>query len=333
LKGIVFAGFNDAAPLQVVDRAVPEPDKGQVLVQVKASSVTIQEYNRFASLDSRGRPSLTARVMDTVLGAKGKILGNDLSGVVAAVGSEVNSLRVGDEVFGTTRNRGAWAEYAVADASSLATKPGSLTFEQAAVFPVCGVTAFGALRKAGVEEGKRVLVYGGSGGVGGFAVQFAKALGAEVTAVVSKRNIELALENGADEAIDYTQEDFSKCGKTFDAIIGANGYNHLGTYKRLLAPDGTYIAIGNAKQGVAGMLGPLFSIGSNKHMGYVIFAQEAKKGHLSSIRNLIETEQLLPRIDATFNVREADAAIKYLIGNHAQGKVAISVIFDDDSRG
>ena len=165
-----------------------------------------------------------------------------------------------------TGTSGAWAECVAVDARLACRKPARLSFEQAAALPVGGITALGAVRKAGVEAGQRVLVYGSSGGVGLFAVQCAKAADAHVTGVCSTRNLEAARMAGAERVIDYTQDDFAQTEGRYNVIIGANGCNPLSVYRRLLAAGGTYVAVGDAKQGMAGLAGPVRSLGSSKRL-------------------------------------------------------------------
>ncbi|WP_455615934.1 NAD(P)-dependent alcohol dehydrogenase [Eisenbergiella sp.] len=208
------------------------------------------------------------------------VLGSDVAGIVEAVGKDVKSIKVDDEVFGITPNMlGAWVEYACAAEKDIFAKSANLTFEQAAALPTGCITALGAVRKSNVKAGQQVLVYGASGNVGQFAVQLSKTAGAIVTGVCSTRNIKMVKSIGADYAVDYKKKDFAVMDKKYDVIIAVNGYRTLSTYKNALDDNGTYIVIGGVKQAMLhGMGGPIRSIDSSKKMSFVIFAQIKDRG-------------------------------------------------------
>lgn len=187
----------------------------------------------------------------------------------------------------------------------------------------------GAVRKAGVETGQRVLVYGSSGGVGLFAVQCAKAAGAHVTGVCSTRNLEAARMAGAERVIDYTQEDFAQAEGRYNAIIGANGCNPLGVYRRLLAAGGTYVAVGDAKQGMAGLAGPVRSLGSSKRLTWFAFPFAPQASLLAEVTALAAAGAVTPYVEAVYPLSAAADAVAHVVRHHAQGK---TVLVNDFSR-
>src|SRR5207248_8752105 len=229
MKAIVCRthGRPDVLRLEEIDRP-SVPDDG-LLVRVHASSINPVDFFPLS------RVAYTARLLSGGLKSKAKVLGIDFAGTVESVGEGVTDFRPGDEVFGGAN--GAFAEYvSLPSKKGVVLKPANLTFEQAAAVPVAGVTALQALRDHGrVEKGQKVLINGASGGVGSFAVQIAKALGAEVTAVCSTRNVDTARSHGADRVIDYTREDFTQSGQRYDLILGANAHHSIFDYRRSLS--------------------------------------------------------------------------------------------------
>ncbi|MDR1115168.1 MAG: NAD(P)-dependent alcohol dehydrogenase [Tannerella sp.] len=326
MKGIVYTQFGTPEVLKLMDVEKPVPKVNQVLIKVKASSLTNLEYARFMEPIEGGKPPLMIRLMDKALKVEGKVIGSEVSGIVEEVGKCVTGVKKGDEIFAVTVGlQGAWAEYAVADETAICLKPGNLSFEAAAVIPVGGITALGAVRTAKVKDGRQVLVYGASGGVGQYALQLSKAYGATVTAVCSTRNLDMARSIGADYVIDYKQEDFTKTGKTYDAIIAVNGYNPIGIYKKLLNKNGIYVAIGGMKQGIMGILqGPFYS-GGGKKMTASTYFKAARQKCLPHLKQLAEEGKITPFIDKVFSVKDISQAIAYIVKNHAQGKVAINM--------
>jgi NADPH:quinone reductase-like Zn-dependent oxidoreductase len=258
-------------------------------------------------------------------------LGGDLAGQVEAVGPTVTQFQPGDEVFGV--GRGTFAEYACAADQRLALKPANLSYEEAAAVPVAAVTALQALRDKGqIQAGQQVLIQGASGGVGTFAVQIAKAFGAEVTAVCSPRNIEQARALGADYVVDYTQDDFTrKRGnqrRRYDLIVAVSGYHPLSAYRRALRPTGRYVLVGASSHVFralfqALLLGPLTSRVSSKQLGALManpFRQD-----LLVLTELLESGKVLPVIDRRYTLTDTREAIAYLEEGHAKGKVVITM--------
>jgi len=248
-----------------------------------------------------------------------------VAGVVVAVGSDVTRFRPGDEVFGASP--GAFAEYASAREDRLSLKPANVSFEEAAATPVAGVTALQALRDKGkIRPGQKVLVNGGSGGVGTFAVQVAKSFGTEVTAVCSTRNLEQARSIGADNVIDYTKEDFTKSGQRYDLICDVKASRSPFAYRRALKPNGVCVVVGFSKLRllpVLFILGPLASRGGKK----VCFLGIAKidPKDLTVLKGLLETRKVVPVIERRYTLGEVPRALQYLADGHVRGKLVISV--------
>jgi NADPH:quinone reductase-like Zn-dependent oxidoreductase len=254
-------------------------------------------------------------------------LGVDVAGQVEVVGPSVTGFKPGDEVFGSAH--GALAEFACAPERGLAMKPDNLTFAQAASVPVAAVTALQGLRDAGkVKPGQRVLINGASGGVGTFAVQIAKSMGAHVTGVCSTRNVEMVRSIGADEVIDYTKDDFTTKGRSYDVILDMVGSHSLSASRRALNPRGIYVMVG----GPSGRwIAPLDrAIGAkvmswfvSQHMGMLI--AELRKDDLGVVRGLLQAGKIKPVIDRTYTLNQVPEALRYLEAGHARGKVVIAV--------
>ena len=323
MKAIVYTKYGPPEVLQLKEVAKPEPTDNQVLVKVQAASANALDYRRFETTSTLGR------FMDEVLlKATNKVLGADIAGRVEAVGAAVTQFRPGDEVFGVSAGSvGGFAEYACAAEDNLALKPANLSFEAAAAVPVAALTALQGLRDNGqIQPGQKVLISGASGGVGTFAVQIAKSFWTEVTAVCSTRNLDMARSIGADYVVDYTKEDFSRNGRRYDLIIAVNGYHSILDYRRALSPSGIYVAVGGSIAQIfqAMLLGPLVSrIGSRK-MGFMGIAKINQKD-LVFIKELLEAGKVAPLIDRCYPLSEAVKAIRYLVEEHARGKVVITV--------
>ena len=326
---IVYTQYGSPDVLKLKEVAKPEPKEDQVLVKVQAASANALDYRRFEKKSTMGR-----RKEERSIKSVGKVLGADIAGRVEAVGSSVKLFQPGDEVFGVAAGfAGAFAEYACAAEDHLALKPAELSFEAAAAVPVAGVTALQGLRDKGkIQPGQKVLINGASGGVGTFAVQIAKSFGAEVTAVCSTRNLEMARSVGADHVIDYTKEDFTKNRQHYDLILAVNGYHPILDYRRALAARGRCVAIGGSMsqilQGI--LVGPVLSRLGSKKMGFMGIARTNQRD-LVTVKELVEAGEVAPVIDRSFQLAEAAEAIRYLVEGHAQGKVVITV--DHDHRG
>ncbi len=317
-------GSPDVLRLQEVDTPVPTDD--QVLVRVRAASVNAYDWHMM-----RGFPYLL-RMSEGLRKPTTSATGLDLAGQVEAVGKNVTQFRAGDEVFG--QRSGAFAEYVCSREINLALKPANLTFEQAAAVPMAGFTALQGLRDKGqIRPGQRVLINGASGGVGTFAVQIAKALGADVTGVCSTRNLDLVRSIGADRVIDYTREDFTRGGHRYDLILDIASSRSLSACRRVLAPNGILVLVGAAggpdRQGrwVGPLAGFLKALLLSRFVSQRMLPFMAKRSNedLIVLKTLIESGKVTPVIDRTFPLSRTADAIRYLEEGHARGKVVITV--------
>jgi NADPH:quinone reductase-like Zn-dependent oxidoreductase len=272
-----------------------------------------------------GKPS-AIRFYTGLRAPKRPILGADVAGTVEAVGPGVTKFAVGDAVFGDFSDQGfgGLAEFAVAGEEAIIAKPDNVSFPQAAATPLAGVTALQALRThAGVAPGDRVAVSGASGGVGSFAIQIAKTLGAHVTAVCSAAKAEQARRLGADETIDYKVDDFTTRTGAFNVILGVNGFHPISHYKRALAPGGRYVMIGGqGKQMTQAMLlGPILSMGNDKKLGSML--AKSKSEDLQFLADLLEEGRLIAVIDAEYPLERSPEAMARLVEGHAAGKIVV----------
>jgi NADPH:quinone reductase-like Zn-dependent oxidoreductase len=306
--------------LQLRDVEKPVPGEGQVLLKVHAASVNISDYY--------GITGLSRLFGGGIRRPKDPRVGGDLAGQVEAIGSNVTRFRPGDEVFGV--GWGAFAEYAVAREIRLALKPVNIPFDQAAAVPVAGLTALQCLRNRGrLQAGQEVAVNGASGGVGTFAVQIAKSLGAQVTGVCSTRNLDQARSIGADQVVDYTQEDFTRNGRSYDLICDIAGNRSVSDYKRALKPGGTCLIVGFAKNPLLGMvkftvLGKLGSMTGNKKVRFMGIAKIDPED-LGFMAELLAAGKVKPVIDKQYKLDEVGQALQYIGGKHTRGKVVITV--------
>lgn len=323
MKAIAYTRYGPPEVLQLNEVARPVPSERQVLVRVHAASVNALDWRRFTM------PSLLVRLFDGgLLNPRDTSLGVDVAGRVEAVGRSVTQFQPGDEVFGVAK--GAFAEYVCAAESKLARKPAALSFEAAAAVPVAAFTALQGLRDNGkIQPGQKVLVDGASGGVGTFAVQIAKSFGAEVTAVCSTRNLDVARSIGADHVMDYTQEDFTRGGQRYNLILAVNGYHWILDYRKALFPKGLLVVAGGSLAQVlqALILGPLVSRTGTNKLGFMGIATSNQED-LLFLRKLLETGKLVPVIDRRFSLSQVPEAIRYLVDEHAKGKVVITVAED-----
>ena len=315
-------GSPDVLELQEVDKPVVKDD--QVLVRIQAASVNPLDWHFL-----RGTPRL-ARLVMGLLKPKKKILGADIAGRVEAVGRNVTQFQPGDEVFGDSfeRGLGAFAEYVCVTENALVLKPTGTTFEEAAAVPVAALTALQALRDKGqIQPGQKVLINGASGGVGTFAVQIGKSFGAEVTGVCSTRNLDMVRSIGADQVIDYTQEDFTQNGQSYDLIIDAVGNRSVSDLKRTLSPKGTCVIVGFSSLALlfqAIFLGPVMSLIGSKKIG-LMGTMKPNSKDLNILKELLDAGKVVPVIDRRYPLRQVAEAIRYLEEGHARGKVIITV--------
>lgn len=321
MKAIVQTRYGSPDYLEVRDLDTPAIAPDQVLVRVHASSVNPAEWYRVMG-------PIFARVAEGLRKPKRALIGGDLSGRIEAVGSDVREFEPGDEVFGTSG--AAWAEFAPAREARLVRKPANLSFEEAAAVPIAALTALQALRDHGkLQPGQKVLINGASGGVGTFAVQIAKALGADVTAVCSTPNVELARSLGADRVIDYSQSDFTHCGVRHELMIDIAGSRPFSHCRRALTRDATLVVVG-AKMSARG-LGPirhlirkrLASVGRSQTVAF--FVAKIEKDDLLVLQELLAAGKVRPVIDRRFELSRVADALRYLGEGHARGKVVLTV--------
>jgi NADPH:quinone reductase-like Zn-dependent oxidoreductase len=302
----------------------PIPQEDEVLIQIHAASLNSRDLRML-----RANPFFMRLIPGGLFHPKNKILGADVAGRVETVGRYVKQFKPGDEVFGylpVATGRGTFAEYVCAKENLITLKPANLTFEQAAAVPLAAITALQALRDKGqIQPGQKVLINGASGGVGTFAVQIAKAFGAEVTGVCSTSKVDMVRSIGADHVIDYTQEDFTKNGQHYDLILAANGYHSISDYKRVLTPKGTYVMTGGAMAQLseAMLKGPWISMTGSQKMGNLL--AKPNNADLAFMKELLEAGKVVPVIERTYPLSEVAEAIRYLEEGHAQGKVVITV--------
>lgn len=314
MKAIVQERYGPPQELRLREVEVPAIGDGDVRLKVHAAGVNPLDWHLV-----RGKP-LVARLALGFPGPKVARRGVDVAGRVEAVGKDVKDLRPGDEVFGWCE--GAFAEYAVAPGDHFVVKPPALTHEEAAAMPVAAVTALQALRDVGgLHSGQRVLVNGAAGGVGTFAVQIAKSFGGEVTGVCSSQNVETVRSLGADRVIDYTREDFTRDGGVYDLVLDNAGSQPISALRRTLAPGGTVVYNSGASMARVGMAQLRSRLGQKVRM----FLASITHGDLLLLRGLTEAGKLRSVIDRTYPLAETGAAIAYVEGGHARGKVVIIV--------
>jgi NADPH:quinone reductase-like Zn-dependent oxidoreductase len=323
MKAIVYTKYGPTDVLQLQEVTKPEPKDNQVLVKVMAASANALDYRRFEKMSTMGR-FMEERLLQTI----NKVLGADIAGRVEAVGTSVKEFQPGDEVFGVSAgSAGGFAEYACASENNLALKPANLSFEAAAAVPTAALTALQGLRDKGqIQPGQKVLINGASGGVGTFAVQIAKSFGAEVTAVCSTRNLDMARSIGADHVVDYTKEDFTQNGQRYDLIFAVNGYHPLSVYQHALTPQGIYVCAGGALPQLfqAMLLGSLMSRKNGKKMGFMGITKYNLKD-LTFIRELLESGKVAPVIEKSLPLCEVPVGMRYLAEGHAKGKVVFQI--------
>lgn len=321
MKAIVYHRYGSPDVLRCEEIEKPSPGDDEVLVQVLAAAVNPLDWHLL-----RGEPYI-GRLAFGLRGPRSPRLGADLAGRVEAVGRNVTQFQPGDEVFGT--GRGAFAEHACADPGKLALKPANLTFEQAAAVPVAAITALQGLRDKGqVQPGQRVLINGAAGGVGTFAVQIAKAFGAEVTAVCSTRNVDMVRSIGADHAVDYTREDFTRGGSRYDVLLDCIGNRPLSACRRVISSRGRYVGIGGSGGRWIGPLVPVLGmllLAPLVSQKLTLCMAAMKASDLITLGELIESGKMTPVVDRRYPLSEAPEAIRHLETGHARGKVVISV--------
>ena len=309
MKAVVYDKSIRPDKLSYRDVAKPVPTDNEVLIKICAVSVNAADY----------------RSMNMGLIPKKKIFGADIAGRVESIGKNISLFKVGDDVLGDLGSFGfgGFAEYAVAPEIALVHKPANLTFEDAAAIPMAALTALQALRDKGtIQKGQQVLIFGGGGGVGTFAIQFANYFGAEVTVVCSTKNVAQSKSLGADYVLDYTKEDSLKTDKRYDLILAINGNRRLSDYKRALKPHGNYVMVGGSIPQIFKSLlfGWFLSLGSKKIR---TLAAKANQTDLEFIAKLAEEGIIKPVIDRYYPLEKVAEAVRYLSEGHASGKVVI----------
>ena len=308
-------------PVEIKDVAMPEIEDGRALVRVRATSINRGDYYSLV-----GKPALARPMMGGVRRPKSPLLGGDFAGVVEAVGAGVTEFKPGDEVFGG--KTGAFAEY-VTPKESLALKPANVSFEEAAAVPVAALTALQALRRGEVEPGQRVLINGASGGVGVFAVQIAKSLGAHVTAVCSTRNVEQSRALGADRVIDYTKDDFTREREQYDVLLDVAGSKSFRACKRVLKKDARFVIIGGPMS--TPLLGPMGHIGAVKLSSIggsrktMFFIAAFNRADMDTLRDMLGSGALRPVIDEIYPFEKIGDALRKIGTGHVPGKLVVRI--------
>lgn len=323
MKAIVHRCYGSPDVLVMENVAKPIPAHNEVLVKVRAASVNAVDWRNL-----RGEPYIL-RLRDGFGSPKDVRLGADFAGIVEAVGKDVTRFRPGDEVFGG--QRGAFAEYVSVKADgALVLKPANLTFEQASAAPLAAITALQALRDKGRlrAPGQKVLINGASGGVGTFAVQIAKALGAEVTGVCSTRNVQTARSIGADHVVDYTREDFTRSNRHYDLIIDIAGSRSLREYRRVLKPEGSLVIVGTSSKDpwIGPFMGVIEAMALSPFMSQEAGLMMARltQQDLGILADLLKSGKVTPVIDRRYSSHEIPQAIRYVGEGHARGKVVVN---------
>lgn len=320
MKAIVYTEYGSPNVLQLKEIAKPAPKDDEILIKIHAVSINGSDREGLI-----GKP-LYAR-FGGLRRPHHQILGSDIAGRVEMAGRDIREFQPGDEVFGEIPGyHGGFAEYVCAPERTLARKPASLTFEEAAAIPQGGVIALQGIREQGqVQPGQEVLINGAGGSAGTFAVQLAKYYGAEVTGVDNTGKLDFLRSLGADHVIDYTREDFTKNGKQYDLILDVIAHRSVFAYRRALKPNGTYFAVGGSVATFFQilLLGPRIKRTTSKNIRILMVPQNRKD--LISITELCEAGKIIPVIDRRYPLSEVPEALRYVTEGHAKGKVVITV--------
>jgi len=321
MKAIVQDEYGSADVLELEDVETPVAGRGEVLIRVIAASAFIGDWHVMT-----GTP-YAIRLVSGLGKPKQRVRGQDVAGRIEAVGEGVTAFRAGDEVFGV--GNGTFAEYASAPIDKIAPKPGNLGFEEAAAVPTTGCTALQGIRDVGkVRSGQSVLVIGAAGGVGSFAVQIAKAIGAYVTGVCSTSKVELVRSIGADEVIDYTREDIAEGTRRYDVIFDTAGNREISNLRRILVPKGTLVLAGGEGGGRwLGMGRVMKAKAMSPFVGQKMtnFLARPKAADLITLKELIEADKIKPMIGSKYPLGEVPGAIAEIGAGHGRGKVVITV--------
>jgi len=322
MKAIVYEKYGTPEVLRLEEIEKPTPGDGEVLVKIHAAAIN---FNSLIMVS--GKPFLVRLMMGGLLKPKYRIPGSDIAGKVEAIGTNVKHFQPGDQVLADLSHCGfgAFAEYVCVPENALAPKPVNLSFEEAAAIAQAALVALQGLRAGQIRKGQKVLIYGASGGIGTFAVQIAKAFGAEVTGVCSTRNLALVRSIGADHVIDYTKEDFTKNGQRYDLILSVRGYRSIFDYKRALSPNGVYVMAGGdwAQIFQPVLFGPLVFMNGSKRLGN--FTHKPNREDFIFMKELIEAGKVKSIIDRCYPLSDTPEALRYYGQGRARGKVVITV--------
>ena len=321
MRAVVQDGYGSADVLHVARLPRPAIGEDEVLVRVHAAGLDRGTWHLMAGYPYAARLALGLRR------PRQPVVGRDVAGTVVSVGAGVTGFAVGDEVFGMAR--GSFAEYAAVSVARLAHKPAGLSFEQAAVVPISGGTALQAVHEAGrVQAGQQVLVHGASGGVGGYAVQIAKAAGATVTGVASGAKLDLVRSLGADRVLDYSRDDFADGSHHYDLVVDTGGDPSLGRLRRALTPTGTAVIVGGEGGGsLTGMGRQLRAVMVSPFVRQrlTMLASKERAADLERLRDLIEAGHVTPHVDRTYPLDRAADAMRQLVAGEVRGKLAITL--------
>jgi NADPH:quinone reductase-like Zn-dependent oxidoreductase len=325
MKAIICPRYGSPDVLQLREVEKPSPREDEVLIHIHAASLNSRDLRML-----RAKPIVMRLKPGGLFRPKNKILGADVAGRVEGIGRNVKQFKPGDEVFGylpSSTGKGTFAEFVCARENLIMLKPTNLTFEQAAAVPLAAMTALQGLRdKGNIHPGQKVLINGASGGVGTFAVQIAKAFGAEVTAVCSTRNLEMARSLGADHVINYKVEDFNQSGVQYDLILAVNGYHPISDYLRALKPEGTYVVAGGSMRQLLHASGRGRQSSKTGSQKTHILSLVQNQKDLVFLKELLESGKLIPIVDACYPLNRIADAFRYCEQEHPRGKVVISMV-------
>ncbi len=322
MKAVIYNNYGSSEQLKFTEVNKPKPKEDEVLIKVHATAINAADMSLLS-----GKPFMI-RMIAGLTKPKNKILGADIAGEVVEIGNSCSRLKVGDLVFGDLSGEGfgGFAEYVCSTENAVTLKPKDISFVEAAATPMPAVTALQALKNKGnIKAKENILIYGASGGVGTYAVQVAKALDAQVTAVCSKRNVDNALKFGADKVLDYRVDDFTKDEEQYDLIVGANGYNKLKDYKKCLTEKGTYVMTGgDSKQLFECMLfGSLYSKKGGRTLTNLMASPNLED--LEFISTLLKEKKLIANVDKVFSFANVIEAFKYCEDKKNVGKIVITM--------
>ncbi len=315
-------GSPDVLKLREVEKPVPQED--EVLIEIHAASLNSRDLRIL-----QAKPFFIRLIPGGLFCPKNKILGADVAGRVEAIGRNVKQFKPGDEVFGFLPNstgRGTFAEFVCVRENLITTKPANVTFEQAAAVPLAAMTALQGLRvKGNIKPGQKVLIYGASGGVGTYAVQIARAVGTEVTAVCSTRNLQMVRSLGADHVIDYKAEDFAQRLVQYDLILAVNGFRPIEVYLRALKPGGFYVVAGGSMRQLIQARSRAKRNPMPETQKISILSLEQNSNDLILIKELLEAGDIKPVIDRCYPLDKTPEAFRYFENEHPKGKVVIRI--------